>query len=75
LSGNVWEWTRSLYEDYPYDPRDGREDLEASGPRVVRGGAFLKSEILVRCASRRYRPPHDRDLNFGFRVCVVSQQG
>jgi len=44
MAGNVWEWTRSLWgEDweepsfkYPYDPDDGREDLEAPGT-VLRG--------------------------------------
>jgi formylglycine-generating enzyme required for sulfatase activity len=40
MAGNVWEWTRSLYKDYPYDSGDGRESLEGSDPRVVRGGAF-----------------------------------
>ena len=46
LSGNVWEWTRSLWADYPY-PASGaelvtRENLEADAVtrRVVRGGAF-----------------------------------
>jgi len=45
MAGNVWEWTRSLYANYPYpDDQEGRakrENLEASDrePRVLRGGA------------------------------------
>jgi formylglycine-generating enzyme required for sulfatase activity len=70
MAGNVWEWTRSLYKDYPYDPRDGREDLEAGGRRVVRGVAFDPPEDLVRCAFRGYRHPHYRNNFGGFRVVV-----
>jgi formylglycine-generating enzyme required for sulfatase activity len=56
MAGNVWEWTRSLSFAYPYDPADGREDLEASSSRplrVLRGGSFIGSSRLARCASRR----------------------
>ncbi|PJI37864.1 MAG: hypothetical protein CTR54_22790, partial [Rhizobium sp.] len=44
MSGNVLEWTRSLFADYPYPPagaeRQAREDPGAEGRRVLRGGAF-----------------------------------
>jgi formylglycine-generating enzyme required for sulfatase activity len=41
MAGNVWEWTLSLLKDYPYDPKDGREDAQAEGRRRLRGGAFF----------------------------------
>jgi formylglycine-generating enzyme required for sulfatase activity len=73
MAGNVWEWTSSLYRDYPYDPDDGREDLTISGSRVLRGGSFGNSEGRARCA---YRYPSS-DLvpvyhwdHVGFRVCA-----
>jgi formylglycine-generating enzyme required for sulfatase activity len=72
MAGNVWEWTRSLYKDYPYDSEDGREDLEAaSGRRVVRGGAFNGNSRRVRCACRAYGvDPDFRFGHHGFRVVV-----
>jgi formylglycine-generating enzyme required for sulfatase activity len=54
MSGNVWEWTRTIYQD---DPRKGGEDLGSTARRVLRGGAFFFSQRLARCASRsRYFP-------------------
>ena len=74
LSGNVWEWTRSVRGDYPY-PKPGkerqhRENLDAEGPRVLRGGAFGYSQDFVRCAFR-YDAGSDSRVNlFGFRIVV-----
>jgi formylglycine-generating enzyme required for sulfatase activity len=52
MAGNVWEWVSSLYEPYPYNPDDGREDLSASGSRVMRGGSWHGSELHLRTACR-----------------------
>ncbi len=38
LAGNEAEWTSSLFKPYPYDASDGREDPNAAGERVTRGG-------------------------------------
>jgi iron(II)-dependent oxidoreductase len=39
MAGNVHQWTASLYRPYPYRSDDGRDDPEAVGERVTRGGA------------------------------------
>ena len=44
MAGNVWEWTRSMDKEYPYDPADGREDSEAEGDRVLRGGSWFAGQ-------------------------------
>lgn len=43
LIGNVKEWVSSLYKEYPYDAKDGREvdgDIDSTSPRVLRGGGW-----------------------------------
>jgi formylglycine-generating enzyme required for sulfatase activity len=81
MSGNVWEWTRSLWGTkfetpdfgYPYQPDDPkREDLRApdSVLRVVRGGSFGDLVRLARAASRLRSGPSIRLRDLGFRVVV-----
>jgi formylglycine-generating enzyme required for sulfatase activity len=74
MAGNVWEWTRSITKEYPYDPEDGREDLEAAGSRVLRGGAFLNCEWFVRCAYRLRDFPDYRGRDYGLRVAARSER-
>jgi len=70
--GNVWEWTRSIEQDYPYQVDDGRENLEAGNEvaRVLRGGAFDLDRYLARCAFRNWYYPYYRLGDWGFRVVV-----
>ena len=75
LSGNVWEWTRSKEENYPY-PQSGtdqwrqREAGEGNARRVLRGGAFRYDQGDVRAAVRHDCPPNSRYSRIGFRVCL-----
>lgn len=74
MSCNVLEWTRSLYEGYPYPPEDPerqeREDLNAPDDvrRVLRGGAFRLNAWCARCAFRSPNVAVIRYVSSGFRV-------
>ena len=68
LVGNVWEWTHSLWKNYPYQAKDGREAEEDSGGRVLRGGSFDSYRRYVRCACRSRFYPRSRFVGYGFRV-------
>jgi len=70
MAGNVWEWTRSLYEAYPYQPDDGREIIESDQPRVVRGLTFNNREELSRCAYRHSLAPMLHLNSLGFRLTI-----
>lgn len=67
MVGNVWEWTSTLYEPYPYRRDDGREDLRSKEARVVRGGGFVNLPRYLRVSNRKYDPPHAGDFTIGFR--------
>ena len=73
MVGNVWEWTHSLFGDYPYEPNDGRENENASGGRVVRGGSFADSHQVARAAFRLGLSvsPYSFGPGGGFRVVVA----
>jgi len=70
LAGNVWEWCGSLYRDYPIRPGDGRDEAEAEGPRVVRGGSWDLGRRLARCAARDRAEPDRFSDNLGFRLVL-----
>jgi formylglycine-generating enzyme required for sulfatase activity len=80
LSGNVWEWTRSLWGEgfephfkYPYDPLQRvREDADAPDhiQRILRGGVFSDDAGLARCAYRGRNLPDNRYHDIGFRVVL-----
>ncbi len=71
MAGNVWEWTSSLYKKYPY-ALDDRENPQAAGEHVLRGGSFYQKAINVRCAYRNYHRPEVAVSDYGFRVCALS---
>jgi len=68
-AGQFLKWCHSLYQPYPYKADNSHENENASGNRVLRGGSYLRHQMLARCACRI-------DLRFanilrGFRVAVA----
>jgi formylglycine-generating enzyme len=68
MSGNVWEWTSTIYRDYPYDASDDREsNSDTNSARVLRGGSWGDIGNLVRAATRLWGEPTVEYFNIGFR--------
>jgi formylglycine-generating enzyme required for sulfatase activity len=72
MIGNVWEWTRSRYDSYPYRPVDGRENPEPAHNDwlVVRGGSWEDALVYARCSSRPGLLPDGARRHVGFRVVL-----
>jgi formylglycine-generating enzyme required for sulfatase activity len=71
MSGNVWEWTRSPYQPYPFDPSDDRRTLDSDALWVIRGGHYGDNARLVRTSVRGAADPGARRPFIGFRAAVV----
>jgi formylglycine-generating enzyme required for sulfatase activity len=81
MTGNIWEWTASLWGKdvgkpdygYPYKPQDGRQSQSAGDDvlRILRGGSFNDLARIVRAAVR------NGDLlaysSYGFRVALAPR--
>jgi len=70
MAGNVWEWTRSPNQPYPYDPSDDRTRLDQDALWIMRGGGFADGPQLIRTTTRGAAEPGARRPFIGFRVVV-----
>jgi formylglycine-generating enzyme required for sulfatase activity len=71
MAGNASEWTSSLYAPYPYDPSDGREDPQADGERVYRGGSWAQSQGKALGTVRIPAGPEFEHREVGFRCAAT----
>ncbi len=67
MGGNISEWTSSLNMPYPYNEADGREDAQATGDRVYRGGSWAQTQGKARSAVRQPAGPNSAFQEIGFR--------
>lgn len=66
LSGNVWEWTSSFFQPYPYKDTNDHENTKSKC--IVRGGAWYYSHKLARCSARETVLPDFVSTSLGFRL-------
>jgi formylglycine-generating enzyme required for sulfatase activity len=71
MSGNVWEWTRSPYQPYPFERSTAGVDLSADALWVMRGGHYGDPARLVRTTTRGAADPGARRPFIGFRVVMT----
>jgi formylglycine-generating enzyme required for sulfatase activity len=72
MVGNVYEWTSSLFQPYPYRRGEGQEGLEAPEAPVERGGSFRIATRYARAACRGATGPDDFSYVLGFRVACAG---
>ncbi|MBL7223984.1 MAG: formylglycine-generating enzyme family protein, partial [Candidatus Brocadiae bacterium] len=73
MHGNVAEWTRSAYRRYPYHADDGRDEPNAPGRKVARGGSWRDRPARCRSAFRMAFQAYQPVAFVGFRVaCKVG---
>lgn len=75
MVGQVWEWCSGRWGfDYPYKLDDGREDLEGSDGRILRGGSWYDDNPagICRCGCRSRNDPWFGNVGTGFRCARDS---
>ena len=74
MSGNVWEWCRDWYGDYPTGSVTDPTGPLSGSRRVLRGGSWSYNARGCRSAVRGDDFPSGRNLHIGFRVALAPVQ-
>ena len=73
MIGNVWEWTADAFLPYPgfsADPYKEYSQPWFGTHKVLRGGCWATSSLLIRNTWRNFYTPDRRDVWAGFRTCA-----
>jgi formylglycine-generating enzyme len=68
MSGNVWEWVWDWHAPYLTGTQRDPAGPETGSSRVVRGGSFAASALVLRVARRLMNVPSGRGGILGFRL-------
>ena len=75
MSGNVWEWTQSLWAPrhpggFYSDPREENLTAAAGSARATRGGSWGSDAFCLRCSARDSTPIRSRSRSVGVRLLL-----
>jgi formylglycine-generating enzyme required for sulfatase activity len=68
MHGNVYEWVKDSYGNYPSDSVTDPEGPASGSFRINRGGSWRSPAGSCRSAYRDYNGPGFQDYNLGFRL-------
>jgi iron(II)-dependent oxidoreductase len=73
MLGNVWEWVADDFLPYPgftIDPYKEYSNPWFGTHKVLRGGCWATSSLLIRNTWRNFYTPDRQDVWAGFRTCA-----
>ena len=72
MHGNVWEWCKDRWGDYPTGSVTDPQGASSGSPRVIRGGSWIFDPRFCSSTCRGYGAPERLNSDVGFRLALRS---
>jgi formylglycine-generating enzyme required for sulfatase activity len=72
MHGNVMEWCRDFYADYPAESATDPQGPDTGDKRVLRGGSWFQVPLWARSSHREAYTPATRYVGLGFRIVATE---